>query len=63
MAKPKPAANQTLVILVAKTPVRHDDVDYLPGDPLDVTESQAAALIAVGAARLPDAPAATQEEK
>jgi hypothetical protein len=47
----KPAeSEEPTVALVAVEPIRHDGVDYAPGDSLIAGELAAAALIASGAA-------------
>lgn len=49
-AKAAVAKDESLVMLVAKEPIRHDGVDIAPGDPFAAGPDAAAALLQSGAA-------------
>ncbi len=46
MAKAKNAAAQSAATYTVREPLRHDGIDYQPGDSIELREVQAATLIA-----------------
>ena len=45
MTKAKNAAAQSAATYTVREPLRHDGIDYQPGDPIELREGQAAILI------------------
>ena len=74
MAKAKNAAAQSAATYTVREPLRHDGIDYQPGDSIELPEGQAAILIAqdvvavllgigsIGAAAPEEAPAPVEPQ-